>query len=112
MAPKFFDFKGRIIFISNLPLNKLDPDGALRTRAFVINVDPTDEELFERMEQILFKIKLEDGLTLADDERRECMEVVRKSKRRGDVSLRKLVRALNLRASGAPNWERLVELYA
>ncbi len=112
MAPKFFDFKGRIIFISNLPLNKLDPDGALRTRAFVINVDPTDEELFERMEQILYKIKLEDGLTLSNEERRECMEVVRSSKRKGDVSLRKLVRALNLRASGAPNWARLVELYA
>ena len=112
MAPKFFDFKGRIIFISNLPLNKLDPDGALRTRAFVVNVDPTDEELFERMEQILHKIKLEDGLELSKERREEVMKVVRTSKRKGDVSLRKLVRALNLCASNAPNWERLVELYA
>jgi hypothetical protein len=112
MAPKFFDFKGRIIFISNLPLNKLDPDGALRTRAFVINVDPTDEELFEHMEKILFDIKLEEGLSLSKEERRNVMEVVRSSKRKGDVSLRKLVRALNLAASGAPNWQKLVELYA
>ena len=112
MAPKYFDFKGRIIFISNLPLNKLDPDGALRTRAFVINIDPTDEEMFEYMEKILHDIRLEEGLSLSTTEREGVLEVVKRSKRKGDVSLRKLVRALNLAASGAPNWEKLVELYA
>lgn len=112
MAPKYFDFKGRIIFISNLPLNKLDPDGALRTRAFVISVDPTDEEMFEHMERILFDIKLEGGATLSKKERLEVLEVVKSSKRKGDVSLRKLVRALNLAASGAKNWTTLVDLYA
>lgn len=112
MAPKYFDFKGRIIFISNLPLNKLDPDGALRTRAFVINVDPTDDEMFEHMERILFDIKLEGGMTLTKAERLNVLSVVKTSKRKGDTSLRKLVRALNLAASQAPGWERLVELYA
>ena len=112
MAPKFFDFEGRIIFISNLPLNKLDPDGALRTRAFVINVDPTDAELFTHMGNILHDIRLEDGLSLSKAEKEHVLSVVKSSKRKGDVSLRKLVRALNLAASGAPNWEKLVELYA
>jgi hypothetical protein len=64
------------------------------------------------MEKILFDIKLEEGLSLSKEERRNVMEVVRSSKRKGDVSLRKLVRALNLAASGAPNWQKLVELYA
>lgn len=112
MAPQYYDFKGRIIFISNLPLNKLDPDGALRTRAFVINVDPTDDELFTHMGKILMDIKLEDGLQLGKPEREHVLSVVKTSKRKGDVSLRKLVRALNLAASGAPNWEKLVQLYA
>lgn len=112
MAPKYFDFKGRIIFISNLPLNKLDPDGALRTRAFVINVDPTDQEMFEYMEKILHDIKLEEGLSLTKQEREDVLGVVKTSRRKGDVSLRKLVRALNLAASGATNWQKLVELYA
>jgi hypothetical protein len=112
MAPKFFDFTGRIIFISNLPLSKLDPDGALRTRAYVINIDPTDDELFEHMGRILHDIKLEDGLSLTSKQREEVLEVVKTSKRKGDVSLRKLVRALNLAASGAPDWETLVRLYA
>lgn len=112
MVPRYFDFEGRIIFISNLPLAKLDPDGALRTRAFVVNVDPTDNELFERMKEILYDIKLEGGLTLSNEERENVMNAVKSSKRKGDVSLRKLVRALNLAASGIDNWSRLVELYA
>lgn len=33
LIPRFFEFTGKIIFISNLNLDKLDPDGALRTRA-------------------------------------------------------------------------------
>jgi hypothetical protein len=111
MAPKYFDFYGRIIFISNLSLDKLDPDGALRTRAFIININPTDEEMFEYMEKILFDIKLEEGLTLSKEERYKVLDVVKSSKRKGEVSLRKLVRALNLAASGAPNWEKLVTLY-
>ncbi len=111
-APQYFDFKGRIIFVSNLPLSKLDPDGALRTRAFVINVDPTDEELYQHMAKILMDIKLEDGLELSKDQRQNVLNVVKAKKSRSPVSLRKLVRALNLAASGAPNWEKLVELYS
>jgi hypothetical protein len=110
--PRHFEFTGRVIFISNLPLAKLDPDGALRTRAFVINIDPTDEELFDHMEKILHEIKLEDGLSLSSSEREEVFQVVKTSKRKGDTSLRKLVRALNLKASGATNWSVLVDLYA
>jgi len=110
--PKYFNFEGRIIFISNLSLNKLDPDKALRTRAFVISINPTPEELLERMEQILHKIPLEDGLSLTKKEREQVLEVVKGGKRKEEVSLRTLVRALNLAASGAGNWETLVKLYA
>ena len=109
--PKHFEFSGRIIFISNLSLNKLDPDGALRTRAFIINIDPTQDELFEHMGKILHHIKLEDGLSLSSSEREHVLEVVKASKRKDGVSLRKLVRALNLAASGIQNWKTLVDLY-
>lgn len=112
MAPRYFDFKGRIIFVSNLTIDQLDPDGALRTRAFLINVDPTDEELFDHMGKILMDIRLEDGLELSQEEREHVLKIVKTGKRKGAASLRSLVRALNLAASGAPNWEKLVELYA
>ena len=112
MAPKFFNFTGRVIFITNLTLDKLDPDGALRSRSFIININPSEDELFEHMGRILNKIRLEDGLFLSDEERLHVLEVVKQSKRKGEVSLRKLVRALNLAASGIANWEILCKLYA
>jgi hypothetical protein len=64
------------------------------------------------MKKILHEIHLEDGLDLTSDERENVFDVVKKSKSKNDLSLRKLVRALNLAASGAHNWEKLVELYA
>jgi hypothetical protein len=109
--PRHFTFTGRVIFISNLPINKLDPDGALRTRAFLISIDPTPEEIFQRMEEIVNHIRLESG-DLSIKERKNVLDVVKSSRRANDASLRTLVRALNLASSGAPNWEKLVKLYA
>ena len=63
------------------------------------------------MGKILHHIKLEDGLSLSSSEREHVLEVVKASKRKDGVSLRKLVRALNLAASGIQNWKTLVDLY-
>lgn len=112
MAPSEFLFYGRIIFISNLPLNKLDPDGSLRTRAFIINIDPTRDEMLDHLEFLLDKIKLNPGLTLTMDERKKVLDVIKKDTRKDGLSIRKLVRALNLAASGEGNWETLVKLYS
>jgi hypothetical protein len=112
--PKYFEFTGRIIFISNLSIDKLDPDGALRTRALMISIDPTDEEVLDFMEKIVNKIPLEDGLELDESARKEVVDQMRKSTRKGDISIRKLVRGLNMRAALGPgdDWVRLVKLYA
>lgn len=110
--PRYFNFTGQVIFISNLPLNKLDPDGALRTRAFIISINPTPDEMLARMSEILHKIPLEGGLSLTSKERTEVLDVIKASRRKDQASLRTLVRALNLAASGSPQWRKLVSLYA
>jgi hypothetical protein len=112
MAPNKFTFSGKIIFITNLSIEKLDPDGALRTRAFIIDVNPNNQELLDFMHSILHDIRIEDGLTLSDEEREEVFNLVKRTSKGKDLSIRKLVRALNLAASGAPNWEKLVSLYS
>ena len=109
--PRHFIFSGRIIFISNLQINKLDPDGALRTRAFLIAINPTPEEIFQRMGEILDSVKLEGGLSMTHEDRVNVLNVVKSSRKKSEASLRTLVRALNLAASGAPQWEKLVRLY-
>lgn len=114
LFPNSFEFTGRVIFISNLKLDKLDPDGALRTRGFIIEIDPTDAELIDYMAKIAPKIKLEDGATLNQKEIDEVIAEIRASKNKNDISLRKLVRGLNVRAEMGddPNWKRILQRYA
>lgn len=113
--PTHFEFTGRIIFISNLSIEKLDPDGAIRTRALMISIDPTNEELVKFMYKMCQNIELDDGLSMSNGDRKEVVDLLSKSE--GSINLRKLVRGLNIRAAsqqsgGVANWERLIKLYA
>lgn len=107
--PRYFNFEGQIIVISNLSPDKLDPDGAIRSRAMMLNIAPTREEMFDMMKDILPNIEVAGGMSL--ERRQEVMNVVMDSQRK-DTSLRKLVRALNIAASGIEGWQELVTLYA
>lgn len=114
LYPNSFEFTGRIIFISNLKLNKLDPDGAIRTRGFIIEIDPTDAELIDYMVKIAPDIKLESGLTPKQSEIDDVIAEIRKSPKKSDISLRKLVRGLNVKAEMGddPMWKTILKLYA
>jgi hypothetical protein len=118
--PRYFDFTGRIIFISNLKLDKLDPDGALRTRAFIIDIDPTDVEIYDFMDKIVGDIKLEDGLLLDLASRKHVVALLRKGKSKQSANLRKLSRGLAMAAGaraagvdvGDDDLARMIESYA
>ncbi len=117
--PRSFEFTGKIIFISNLPLNKLDPDGALRTRGYVISIDPTNEEIYDYMLKIADKIKLEVDYNLSKASRLEVVEVLRGRKIADkSANLRSLVRGLNTRAGievsggSAAEWQKFVKMFA
>lgn len=105
--PRYYDYEGRVILISNLTPDQLDPDGALSTRGFVLTLDPTREEVFSYMQKILPEIEVEGNLP--EDSRIEVLELIKKQT--GDVNIRKLVRGLNMAASGVPNWQRIVQRY-
>lgn len=108
--PKFFNFEGKIIFISNMKKDKLDPDGALRTRAFIVDVDPTNEDVINFMKKICNKIELDDGMELSEKERLEVVDVIASLGK--NIDLRKLVRGLNIRAAGMADWVGLIKRYA
>lgn len=112
-TPSYFNFEGKVIFISNLSLQKLDPDGSLRTRSFVVNIDPTDMEVVEYMEKIAPSVPLEDGLSLSLGQRKEVVELLKTMVgKRDSISIRNLVRGLNIRASGIADWENIIRRYA
>lgn len=97
--PRSFEFTGKIIGISNLQLNKLDPDGALRTRGYIINVDPTNEEIYDFLKKICMKIPLDVDWKLDQKEREEVIDVLKARKiSEKTANIRSFVRALNTRA--------------
>lgn len=119
VLPRQFEFRGKIIFISNLALDKLDPDGALRTRGYVISIDPTNEEIYDYMEKIVMKIPLEVDYALGKDQRMEVVAVLRaRNIRDKSANLRSLVRGLNTRAGvelqggSDVEWKKFVKMFA
>lgn len=117
--PRSFDFTGKIIFISNMPLAKLDPDGALRTRGYVINIDPTNEEIYAFMDKIVDKIPLDVDYALSKEARLEVVEVLKQRRISSKTAnLRSLVRGLNTRAGveqqggSSDEWRKFVKMFA
>jgi hypothetical protein len=48
--PKTFEFTGRVVFVSNMPLDKIDQ--AIRTRCMVVDLSMSESQKVERMEVI------------------------------------------------------------
>jgi hypothetical protein len=105
MVPAYFDFAGRVIFISNLPKDKADPDGAIRSRSILMDVNPDDATLMERIKTLLPYLDPKD-MPLKD--KQEIYEFMKKA---NDVSMRTFVKAAGLKQAGLKNWERMTKRY-
>jgi hypothetical protein len=116
LLPRYFEFTGKVIFISNLPLQKLDPDGAIRTRAYIIDINPTEVEVYDFMEKIADDIPLADGLTLSSADRKRVITLLRNGKSKQSANLRKLSRGLSMAAAGGDisdsDLARMISTYA
>jgi len=105
MVPAYFDFAGRVIFISNLAKDKADPDGAIRSRSILIDVNPDDATLMERIKTLLPYLEPKD---MAMEDKEEIYDFM---KRANDVSMRTFVKAAGFKVAGLPNWERMAKRY-
>ena len=103
--PNSFQFTGQIIFISNLKKEKLDPDGAIRSRSLIIDVSPDDMTIMARMKTMLNDIE---PLDMDMKEKLEVFEYIKDSK---NVSMRTFVKAANFKKTGMKNWKRILERY-
>jgi hypothetical protein len=103
--PNRFEFTGRIIFISNLKKEKLDPDGAIRSRSLIIDVSPDDMTIMERMKRML---KFMEPMNMSIEEKEEVFEYIKDSK---NVSMRTFVKAAMFKQTGVKNWKRILERY-
>lgn len=104
--PTSFEFKGRVIFISNMSSNQLDQ--AIITRSMVVDLSMTSEQKVERMRYILdqddfmpeFDMKCKtDAIDLID--------ILKESVK--ELSLRTLIQVTKIRKSAGENWKNLAE---
>lgn len=105
LVPNQFEFSGRVVFISNLDKSKADPDGAIRSRSILIDVNPDDATLMERMRLLLPYLEPVD-MPLKDKE--EIYEFMKNSK---DVSMRTFVKAAGFKMTKSANWQRHASRY-
>lgn len=106
--PRLFQFKGGIIFISNMSPEKLDQ--ALRTRSMCMDVSMTLEQKIQRMRTIM---QMDEFLPLVPYEyKADALAVIDEFKSQAkEVSLRTLISTAKIRAndSGNGNWKKLAK---
>lgn len=107
-VPNRFTFDGQIIFISNMPMEKIDP--AVRTRSYTIDINLSEEEVFNIMEKNLSNIL--PNVDLAT--KKEVFNFMKNEYKSTEetANVRTLIKAIKIRLSGAPNWKLLASKYS
>lgn len=104
--PRLFQFKGGIIFISNMKPEKLDQ--ALKTRSMCMDVSMTLEQKIQRMRTIMQCDEFLPSVPMQYKE--EALEVISEHKEKAkEVSLRTLIAMTKIRSNGSPNWKQLAK---
>lgn len=102
--PRQFEFRGRIIFVSNMHLGELDQ--AVLSRCLYVDVSMTPEEKIERIRYISPKIRKDMPIAAKQeviDLLDECKDNI------GDLNIRTFLKVCEIRSRGSENWADLAE---
>lgn len=103
--PRSFNFTGRIIFISNLPIAKVD--SAIRSRSFVLDITLTPEQLMKRMRDLLAKVEPEVDMK-TKKEALSALNMAFKKYEGVELNFRSLIKAIRIRQAGFSNWRSMI----
>ena len=102
--PRSFEFKGRVIFISNMTQDGIDQ--AIRSRSMMIDLSMTEDQKIERMETIAASDEFLPEFTV--EQKQDALELIRSLKNDAkEISLRTLISVTKIRASAGKNWTKL-----
>ena len=104
--PTTFEFKGRVVFISNLSSSQIDQ--AIITRSMAVDLSMTNQQKVERMRHIM-----ESGEFMPDADMQHKVDAITLVDLLQDdvkeLSLRTLIQVTKIRASAGSNWRDLAE---
>ena len=104
--PNSFEFKGRVVFISNMDSGKLDQ--AIVTRSLAVDLSMTNKQKVERMQHLCKSQEFmsEYAQNLKDDAMALIESLQDEVK---ELSLRTLIQVTKIRKSAGANWKELAE---
>jgi len=104
--PTTFEFKGRIVFISNLASTQIDQ--AIITRSMAVDLSMTRQQKIERMRHLL-----DSGEFMPEFDKaikKDAMSLIDKLQDKvKELSLRTLIQVTKIRKSAGNNWSNLAE---
>jgi hypothetical protein len=102
--PQSFEFKGKVIFVSNLSLTELDQ--AVLSRSLYVDVSMTAQEKIERIKAISGDIRPD----MRTELKTEALDLLKEhADSIGDLNIRTFLKVLEIRQKGAENWRDLAE---
>lgn len=104
--PRSFEFKGGVVFVSNMAADKISQ--AIRSRAMNVDLSMTTDQKIERMETIMRSDEFMYDVPMPF--KIESLELIRKNKDvASEISLRTLINVTKIRNSGNSNWASLAK---
>ena len=104
--PTSFEFKGRVVFISNLASSQIDQ--AIITRSMAVDLSMTNQQKIERMRHLLSTNEFMPEY--AKNVKQEAMDLIEKVRDTvKELSLRTLIQVTKIRQSAGANWANLAE---
>jgi hypothetical protein len=94
--PNKFEFKGQIIFISNLPEDKFDD--AIISRSLHVDVHLDKDQIIQRMRDIMKKISPELDMELKSEALEYLIYITENFPVKFDLNIRTLIHSINLRS--------------
>ena len=104
--PNSFEFKGRVVFISNMDSGKLDQ--AILTRSLAVDLSMSNQQKVERMQHLC---KSKDFMSeYAQNLKDDAMALIESLQDEvKELSLRTLIQVTKIRKSAGENWKELAE---
>jgi hypothetical protein len=104
--PSTFEFKGGVIFISNMNTDNIDQ--AIRSRSMCVDVSMTNAQKIERMDTIMRGSKFLPYIPL--NMKIEALDLIKELEHQAkEISLRTLITVSKIRDSGNKDWRNLAK---
>ena len=104
--PRFFNFTGRVIFITNVAAK--DIDTAVKSRSFIIDITLTAQQMIKRMRALLGDVEpqIEDIKI-----KKDALSALANAHKKFDgvsLNFRSLIKAIRIRQMGFKNWRQMI----